>query len=173
MKSYFRFISIVPLIVFCSTSQAQTTNYKTYSVFLYSFAKYIEWPAEKKQGDLVIAVFGNQKMLSELQASASSRKAGSQNIKIIEVKNLDEMTGAHIVFIGDAKSSATLGVAERFKGQPILIVTERDGLIKKGAGISFVVAADNSLKFQMSDQALAAQKLKAATALAMLAYKGS
>jgi len=159
------------LLLFCAVAaKSQTTNYKTYSVFLYSFAKYVEWPEGAKQGDFVIAVYGSPKMLSELQASATGRKAGRQNIKIVEAKSLAEISGAQMVFVGDLKSGSTDDIVKQFKGIPLLIVTERDGLIKKGAGISFLITDDNSLRFQLNEPALSDQKLKVGTALANLAY---
>jgi YfiR/HmsC-like len=165
------------LIFFCvamgATAHAQSTNYKTYSVFLYSFIKYIEWPADTKTGDFVIGVYGNSKMASELQAGVAGRKNAGQTIKIKEAQNLSDLAGVQLVFIGDSKSSSTADIVKQFKGQPVLIVTERDGLIKKGASVSFLITDESLLKFQINEQILAEQKLKAASALVQLAYKGS
>ena len=150
---------------------AQTTNYKTYSVFLYSFTKYIEWPTEARNGEFVIAVLGNQKLLQEMQTAVAGRKAGTQTIKIVESKSLDDLNQVHMVFISDLKSGTTDDVVARLKGKPVLIVTERDGLVKKGAGVSFVVAEDNTLKFQVNEQALTEHKLKASSAIISLAVR--
>jgi hypothetical protein len=152
--------------------QAQTTNYKAYSVFLYSFTKYIEWPADARQGDFVIAVLGNQKLLQEMQTGVAGRKAGSQTIKVIESKNASDLNGVHMIFISDLKSGSTEDIVKQFNGKPVLVVTERDGLVKKGAGISFIVADDNTLKFQVNEQTLIDQHLKASSAIVSLAYKG-
>jgi len=153
-------------------SWAQTTNYKTYSIFLYSFAKYIEWPEESKTGDFIIAVYGSPKMLAELRASAVGRKVGRQDIKIIEIRTLADLDGAHVVFVGDGKSSSTDDIVNQFKNNPLLIVTERDGLVKKGACVSFLVDDDNSLKFQLNETAITDKKLRTASALVNLAHKG-
>jgi hypothetical protein len=162
-------------LLFCLTlslaGNAQTTNYKAYSVFLYSFAKYIEWPEDVRNGEFIIAVFGNQKLVHEMQTAVAGRKAGSQTIRIVESKSLDDMSQVHMIFISDLKSGATDDIVKQLKGKPVLIVTERDGLVRKGAGISFLVADDNTLKFQLNEQTLAEQKLKASSAIVNLAVK--
>jgi hypothetical protein len=170
--------NILPLVMLCVSlfsfrdSWAQTTNYKTYSIFLYSFAKYIEWPEGAKSGDFVIAVYGSPKMLAELQGSAVGRKVGRQDIKIIEVRTLSDLDGAHVVFVGDGKSGSTDEIVNQFKNSPLLVVTERDGLVKKGACVSFIVDDDSSLKFQLNEIAINDKKLRTASALLNLAYKG-
>lgn len=171
-KSILRLSFMILSSVFITLSgSAQTTNYKTYSVFLYSFTKYIEWPTESRNGEFVIAVFGNQKLLQEMQTAVSGRKAGTQTIKIVESKSVDDLSQVHMVFISDLKSGTTDDVVARLKGKPVLIVTERDGLVKKGAGVSFVVTEDNTLKFQLNEQALAEHRLKASSAIISLAVK--
>ncbi|MBX2968616.1 MAG: YfiR family protein [Cyclobacteriaceae bacterium] len=166
-------IAIFITLLMAGNALAQTTNYKTYAVVLYSFTKYIEWPVESKQGDFVIAVFGNSKMASELQNSMVGRKVGTQLVRIVEAKSLSELSDAQVIFVGDLKSGSTAEVVALTKSKPVLVVTERDGLVKKGACVSFLVTDDGLLKFQLNDQALSDQRLKAASALTALAYRGS
>lgn len=166
------FILLLFLTVVSGNTYAQTINYKTYSVFLYSFSKYIEWPVEARQGEFIIAVIGNSKLAQELQTGVTGRKAGTQVIKVIEVKNISELAGVNMVFVGDLKSGVTDDIVKEFKGKPLLIVTERDNLVKKGAGVSFIIAEDNSLKFQMNEQILAEHNLKASAAILAMSYKG-
>ena len=155
------------------STSAQSTNYKTYSIFLFSFTKYINWPEESRNGEFVIAVYGNAKMLTELQASAAGRKVGNQMLRVVEARALSDLDGAQMVFIGETKSGNTDEIVKQFQDQPLLIVTERDGLIRKGACVSFVVGEDQSLKFQLNEMVLMQKRLKAASALVTLAYRGS
>jgi YfiR/HmsC-like len=76
------------------------------------------------------------------------------------------------IFIGDIKSNTTDEIVKKLNGKPSLIVTERDGLIKKGAGTSFIIMNDKSLKFQLNEQAMNNQGLKISSSLSTLAYKG-
>ena len=172
MKFTIRIVALAfNLSLLAGALHAQTTNYKTYSVFLYSFTKYIEWPQEARDGDFIIAVVGNQKLLQEMQTAVAGRKAGTQTIKVVEAKNVTDLTRVHMVFISDMKSGATDDFVAHFKGKPVLVVTERDGLVKKGAGVSFLIADDNTLKFQMNEPALSEARLKASSAILALALK--
>ncbi len=172
MKYMIRILAIAfNLSLFAGSLHAQTTNYKTYSVFLYSFTKYIEWPQDAREGDFVIAVVGNQKLLQEMQTAVAGRKVGAQTIKVVESKDLSDLARVHMVFISDMKSGVTDNFVAHFKGKPVLVVTERDGLVKKGAGVSFLIADDNTLKFQVNEPALNESRLKASSAIMALALK--
>lgn len=172
MKMTIHVVALVfTLFLLAGSLHAQTTNYKTYSVFLYSFTKYIEWPQDAREGDFVIAVVGNQKLLQEMQTAVAGRKAGAQTIKIVEAKAVTDVSRVHMVFISDMKSGATDDFVAHFKGKPVLVVTERDGLVKKGAGVSFLIADDNTLKFQLNEPALNEARLKASSAIMALAYR--
>lgn len=172
MKTSIAFI--LGFILLGTNGYCQTTNYKAYAVFLLSFSKYIEWPAaENPTEDFIIAVYGSPKLLIELETSVSGRKVGQRTIRIVDIKKTDEISKPQILFIGEGKSGALEEILTKVKGKQCLIVTERENMIRKGAGISFLVTAESLLKFQLNEITLNENNLKASSYLKNLAYKGS
>ncbi len=168
---FFRIVIILNMIIWSHYSMAQITNYKAYSIFIYSFSKYINWPPELNEGDFVITVIGKSKVTDELILMAEKKNVGGRKIVVKQVENAAQMDFSHIVFLPEGKSTAIEEVTAKIGNKPMLIVSERDGLIRKGACISFIVLEDNSLRFEVDEDTLHTHQLKAAKSLLALAYK--
>ena len=64
-----RRIYLIIIILFISLS-GFSQNEKKKGIFIYSFTKYIRWPAGLSQGDFIIGVFGSPAMSAELDIIA-------------------------------------------------------------------------------------------------------
>lgn len=151
-------------------SFGQTTNHKAYAIFLYSFTKYIEWPAESRD-DFKITIVGKSKVAAELLPLMQNKTVAGKKITVNQVNTPEEVGHTQLIYLSDHKSSDLDRVLERISGKATLVVTERDGLVKRGAGISFIVYDDNSLHFELNDKAFLAFNLKVANELKNLAHK--
>jgi hypothetical protein len=88
--------------------------------------------------------------------------------KIVQVESLPEALDAHIIFLPDNKSSLIDELTKATEGKPVMIITEREGLHKKGAGFSFVVL-DNKLRFDVNNAELEKRNIKMSSNLLNLA----
>lgn len=145
---------------------AQDVDYKSYTLFLYNFMKYIEWP--DKSGDFVIGVVGDSKVKTELMVLAEKKKVGGRNIVVKTISNIDDAMLCNMIYVPSEKTSTLRTLLEKIKGKPILVVGEREGLARKGAGISFVVDDDDALKFDINKSVLDSHSLKIANLLMQL-----
>jgi hypothetical protein len=150
---------------------AQVSNYKAYTLFIYNFTKYVQWPDGVIKDEFVIGVYGKSPIHEELQKLVASKKAGDKNIRIVEITKNNLESDVHILFIPEEESAQVALIAKTLKGRPVLLVTEKERLIDKGATISFMVD-HNSLKFELSNTSIAAQNLKVSKTLEALAYRG-
>ena len=158
------------LILFAGkTEQAfcQDVDYKAYTLFLYNFMKYIEWPQDQT-GDFVIGVVGDSPIKKDLQTLAETKKAKGRKIVIKIINIPDDAVSCNMIFIPSAKSTQLKPIAEKVKGKAVLIVAEREGLAKKGAAISFAVNDDDALQFDFNKSVLDSQSLKIANLLMQL-----
>jgi hypothetical protein len=151
-------------------SFGQTTNHKAYAIFLYSFTRYIEWPTEPRE-DFKITIVGKSKIAAELLPLMQNKTVAGKKITIHQVNTPEEVGHTQLIYLSDHKSSDLAKVLEQISGKATLVVTERDGLVKRGAGISFIVYDDNSLHFELNDKAFMAYNLKVANELKNLAHK--
>lgn len=150
----------VLLLCFNEEAYSQEKNYKAYSVYVYNFIKYIEWPEESKKGDFVIAVIGNSPITTELKTLAATKKAGGQTIVIKQFATVVEVDQCQILYISAGKSSVLKEAMEKTKNMSALLIAEREGLAKKGAGINFVTLEDETLKFEVNKKVIEAHNLK-------------
>lgn len=171
MNRKLKYSFLISLIVslFCvSESRAQATDYKAYSLFVYNFMKYVEWPEAQNKGDFILAVVGDSPINKELELLAATKKIKGRNIVLKKCNTPDETIGAHLVYVSSSKSSVAKTLKEINKDKPVLIVGEREGLAKKGASLSFVTLEDDELKFDINKKELEQHQLKISSSLTSL-----
>jgi len=161
-------ILLVALAGFVFSSQAQTTNYKVHAVFVYNIAKYSQWPTHD-QKEFVITVFGKSKIYDELVAGAEHHTIGGIKIKVQEASDLTQLGNSQMIVVADSKSSSLSEILKATEGKPIMVVTEREGLHKKGAGISFFVNDQGKLNFDLNLTELTKRRLSMSKSLTNLA----
>lgn len=169
MKRFYTYLCALLLVFVLGASarvQAQDVDYKAYSLFVYNFMKYIEWP--DIQGDFVVGVVGDSPVLKELETLAKTKKAKGRTIVIKKISTPDEALGCQLVYVCSSKSSMVKSLNEKIKGKSVLVVGEREGLAKKGAALSFITLDDDVLKFEINKSVLDQNKLKIPSVLANL-----
>ncbi len=131
------------LLLGISSSEAQQeTDYAIHANIMYHFTKYIDWPSSMKSGDFVIGVVGGSPLYDELKKNIANKLAGEQKIVVKKVSVSSVSFNCHILFIGEDETGSLKKVAARTTGMPILLVTESEGLAKKGACINFGIVSD-------------------------------
>lgn len=168
MKSLGRYIIVCTLffVLFIGKTEkaySQSVDYKAYTVFLYNFMKYIEWPSN--DGDFIIGVTGESPIKKELEELAQNKKVKGRKIVVISVINPSDALLCNLVYIPSSKSNTLKAISEKVKNKSILVVAEREGLAKKGAAISFVVDEEDALRFDFNKSVLDSHNLKIANIL--------
>lgn len=156
------------LFVFASSvAMAQTTNYQVHSLFVLNIAKYSEWPTSETEFHIV--VFGKSKMYDELTKLTAGKNINGHTIKVTQVENVSDIGNANIVFLADGKSGSLDDVVKATDGKSIMVIAEREGLFKKGAGFSFMLTETNTLRYDINNGVLAKRNIKVSKNLANLA----
>jgi hypothetical protein len=165
LGKYIVVCSVLLMIFVGKTEKAfsQEADYRAYTLFLYNFMKYVEWPST--EGDFVIGVPGDSPIKKELEVLAKNKKAKGRQIVVINIVNPTDALLCNMVFIPASKSVELKPILEKVKDKSILVVAEREGLARKGAGISFVIDDDDALKFDINKSVLDSHSLKVANIL--------
>jgi len=132
------------------STQAQTSNAKMHSVFVYNFTKLVSWPSAYQSGNFVIGVLGHSPIVTELENMAATKKAGSQTIVIEKYASVDAIKKCHILIIPQSQSRKIATAIGKIGGNNTLVVSDTEGGTKKGASINFVVV-DSKQKFELSE----------------------
>lgn len=172
-----KYISIIgSLSFFCFLLQptqatAQSINHKAYSLFIFNFALFTEFPAtEENRETIKFAIMGNSSIYDELALILSGRNINGKKCIVERVNSADNLKGYDVVFLTALKSIQLDEVLKATAAQPILIITEHDGLIRKGAAISFLITDDQKLSFEINEKALSERKLRVSSKLKGFAY---
>ena len=143
-------------------------NYQLHSVFIYSFARYIQWPADASAGDFRILVLGESPILPELNALAGKKKVGERTIQVTRINSVSELTKCNILFVPNDKSALLFDILAKLGDSPTLVVTEQAGLGTKGSNINFI-QREGKLAFELNSNSLLKRKLKPSTELTRIA----
>jgi hypothetical protein len=145
MKTRLSLLSLV-LTLFIVPVHGQMSKFK--ALFLFNFAKNINWPLSSENSTFVITVIGDNDLASELKALSEVRKVGNKDLIINESTTVDQLSESQIIYLGQSKSTLMPMLSSYQKEKPVLLVADSEGLCEQGAGISFVTV-DGKLKFQI------------------------
>lgn len=142
--------------------------HEVYSMMVFNFTKYVQWPDHATSGEFVIGVVGNSDMYNTLNGWYTGKPRGSKTYTIKKFSTLAEVTDCHVLYVDKSKSGEFEGLVDKIKGKGTLIITDKSGLAEKGSGINFRTV-DNKLKFELNQKVIEASNLKVSSALASMA----
>ena len=150
--------------------KAQQTDYKAYSLYLYNFMKYIEWPENESKGDFVVGVLGESPINSELKNLALNKKLKGRNIVFRKFYSPEEIKDCHLLYVPTSSNKLIKSINVQTKDQSILLVGEREGGVHSGAALSFFISDEDELNFDINKKELENHGLKIASSLVNLGH---
>jgi hypothetical protein len=142
--------------------------HEVYSMMLFNFTKYVQWPDHDADGEFVIGVIGNTDVYNTLNGWYGGKQKGSKTYVIRKFNSAAEVSDCHVLFIDRGKSGEFDAVSNKVKGKGTLVITDKNGLGEKGSGINFKTV-DNKLKFELNQKAIETSNLKVSGALSSMA----
>lgn len=150
VKRRYKAILIVTILLFFHLYEAWAQNaYAVHANIIYHFTKYINWPDDRKTGEFVIGVVGDTPLYEELKLFISNKTAAGQPFVIKKFSATASSYNCHILFVGDDESGSVKRIAATTAGTPTLLVTEAEGLSRKGSCINFIIV-DDHLKLEIN-----------------------
>lgn len=164
------FLSFIALILVSFIQPTKDVNLRVKAVYVYKFAQYVDWPKSFKTGDFIIGVFGDDKLYNEMQTSYSNKMIGNQTIKIKKYDAVADVEQCHILFVAEKNSDKVAEMVKKYKSKSTLIVTEKEGKMKDGAIINFIMK-DGKLKYEVSKTNATKHNLTVGQSLTSIADK--
>ncbi|PKQ68067.1 YfiR family protein [Raineya orbicola] len=155
------------LFIFAFFAKAQIGDYKSHTVYIYNFTKYIQWPATYQSGDFVIAVYGLSPLTAQLRAATSNKRVGNQKIVVKQYLSLNAIENPHILFISLQQSKNLEAIKKKLEGKSTLIVTEKPGLGPQ-SHINFILR-EGKWKIELNNATVEAAGLKVSAQLSRIA----
>jgi hypothetical protein len=164
-----KLIFVFAAFVFAGSVSAQDRPaHEVYSMMVFNFTKYVQWPDHTASGEFVIGVIGNADVYNTLNTWYGGKPRGTKTYVIKKFSSASEVTDCHVIFIDKTKSGEFEGVNAKVSGKGTLVITDKNGLGSKGSGINFKTV-DNKLKFELNQKALETANLKVSGALSSMA----
>jgi len=156
------------LLVFglTTTAWSQTTNYQVYALFVVNIAKYSSWP--NLNGELQVAVYGKSKVYEEL-LKQNGKSLNGHTLKVTQANEITDIGESQVIYLADGKSSSLDDLIKATQGKPVMIICEREGLYKKGAGFSFIITDNSTLRYDINNTELEKRLIKVSKSLTALA----
>lgn len=115
---------------------AQALEQELKAAYLYRFLGFIEWPggALPAGAPIAVGVLGADDVLAELQSILPGRSAQGRAVTARRVREGEPLDGLQLLFVGRAAAGALPRV-----GPPgMVVVSDADGALDRGAAIAFV-----------------------------------
>lgn len=148
--------------------KAQDLDYSFHAKYVYHFTKYIDWPANKKSGDFVIAVVGQSPANKTIKDFFTGKKVGNQTVIVKEMPPVADFNGVNLIYLTNSASNQLSALVPKAQAAKALLVSEKSGTARKGADISFFIE-DEKLKFELHKSTIENKGLKIAGDLLRLA----
>lgn len=168
MKTIQKVFLAVALLASSNSFAQERPMHEVYSMMMFNFVKYVQWPDHTSTGDFVIGVVGNPEVYNTLNAWYGGKPRGSKTYVIKSFKSAADLGDCDVVFIDKSKSGEFEAINNKVKGQGTLVITDKAGLGEKGSGINFRTI-DNKLKFELNQKVVDASNLKVSSALSSMA----
>jgi hypothetical protein len=139
-------VSVVPL------HGEVSKEYQIKAGFLYNFTKFVEWPSRRfadENAPIIIAVLGNNPFEDELQQVVSGRKVNGRAVQIQNVRSIEEIKHAHVVFVSAGEEKALEGNLDALHAAGVLTVGESERFATAGAEIVFT-RVDDKVRFEIN-----------------------
>ena len=151
-------------------AQADAPEYALKAAYLYKLGDYIEWPAAafaSPTSPLVICVDGDDPFGRTLDSSVAGQKVAGRTIQLRRLAVAERDAGCNVLYVAGSARQPVEQALQAVHGVPVLTVTDAERGTAKG--IVHLLVQDKRVRFEIDDQAAAANGLKISSKLFALA----
>jgi hypothetical protein len=122
------------------------TEYHVKALFLYNFAKYVQWPDgvfPNSNAPITIGIVGDDNFGKDLPNAVEGKTVNGRGFVIKHLSATDDPAGCQILFISRSESSHVGQILANLAAQPVLTVGEDKAFSQNGGTINFVLMDGN------------------------------
>jgi uncharacterized protein DUF4154 len=158
--------------VFTTSTPAQSpTEYEVKAVFLYNFAKFVEWPPDPPadvSDPFVIGIVGRDPFGDALEQTLRRKTLNGRPLAIKRFKDRQAARGCRVLFISASERKHLNALLTSLHGDPVLTVGDNESFAKAGGVIAFTLE-DNRVRFEINVDAAQRAGLRISSKLLSLA----
>lgn len=139
----------------------EASEYEVKAYFLSHFVQYTTWPKDAFASDaapFVLLVVGEDPFGAELEKIFDGKKGAGRPIRIVRLKELDELPRAHLIFLARSHAKELGKLLAGPAGKATLIVGDSEGLAADGAQVNLYIDSKRT-RFEVNTEAVKRARL--------------
>ena len=131
------------------------SEYQVKAAYLYSFTKFVEWPAgtfTNAADPIRLCVLNDKSFHAQLNQIAGNKQIAGHPVLVVLITDSKQSRGCQELFIGASSTPETSQILDSVRGASVLTVGETDAFVEQGGMINFVVLGDH-VQFQVNQKA--------------------
>lgn len=163
------FASVSCLAVSRAESPSSPREYQVKAAFLYTFFKFVEWPAAGGGASrpLCVAILGQNSFGEDLEA-LRGKTARGRTIVVRHYRKAEEVRDCDVVFISSSEKGHLPRILKQLQNSPVLTVADQEGFCQAG-GIINLVTVRSKVSFEINTAAAQRAQLHISSQLLKLA----
>jgi YfiR/HmsC-like len=153
---------------------AETTaspEYQIKAVFLFNFARFVDWPAKAfptPETPMVIGVLGEDPFGGYLDETVRGEKVNGRSLVVQRYRRVNDIKICHVLFISRSETDHLQQILASLNGRSILTVGDADGFASRG-GMIQLTKERNKVRMHISLDAAKAADLTISSKLLRVA----
>lgn len=149
------------------TRAIEVTEAELKAAFIYSFAKFTEWPDASDEIRLCLL---DEHALNSAAEALDGKPLGGRRLKVRRLTSTQEATGCQILFLSESQRDNLPRLIKLLQGVPTLTVTDAEGLAEQGVMIE-LSRQDDRIVFEVNITAARRARLDISAKLLRLARR--
>lgn len=164
---------VLASLLFPVAARAQTARpaeYRVKAVYLYDFARFVQWPAPAANPKPVfpICVLGRDPFGSDLETVITGGSISGQRLVEKHIQRTSEASDCRILFISASEDNRLRGILAGLRSTPLLTVSDMPDFCARGGMIQFILQ-DHRVRFEVNLAAAAKARLTLSSQLLKVA----
>ncbi len=125
--------------------------------FVYTVAKFVEWPDRAFQrpgAPLVFEVLGEDALEEALERAARGKTVNGHPVEVRKAGKSGDLSPCHVLYVGRSEAGHLRGVLDRVRGATVLTVGELARFAEDG-GVMGLRLEENMIRFEVNIDAAA------------------
>ncbi len=153
-----------------SAQTAISPEYEIKAVFLFNFARFVDWPAKAFDADapFVIGVLGEDPFGSYLDETVRGEKVNGRPLTVQRYRRVGEIRACQVLFISRSEADRLEQILASLRGRGILTVGDADDFAARG-GMIRLATEKNKVRMRINLDAVKAANLAISSKLLRVA----
>ena len=138
-----------------AAAEDRLPEYQLKMVFLYKFAKFVQWPEEAfadAKSPIIIGILGKDPFGPEFDKAIEGRTAYGRSIQLRRFTPDDAFEECHILFVSSSLKEDLKTLIEQLERQPVLTVSDISGFPQAGGMVNLIIKKEQ-LRMQINLEA--------------------